>query len=59
MTIIKKFVRFFIKTELLKKTLLFALKELAKATDNSLDDQFVRTIEARLYPKKKVVIAKP
>ena len=53
MTIIKKFVRFFIKTELLKKILLFALKELAKATDNSLDDQFVRTIEARLYPKTK------
>ncbi len=33
--------------------LINALKELSKMTDNSLDDQFVRIVEARLYPKGK------
>ena len=53
MTIIRKIIRFILKKDLLKKTLVFTLKELAKLSDNNLDDQFVRTIEARLYPKTK------
>ena len=52
MPILKRIIRFLIKTDLLKKTVLFSLKELTKLTDNTLDDQFYRIIEARLYPKK-------
>ena len=52
MPILKRIIRFLIKTDILKKTVLFALKELARQTDNTLDDQFVKVLEARLYPKK-------
>lgn len=52
-------IKFLVTKNYFKNLLLFALKELAKLTSNTIDDQFVRTIEARLYPKKKVVIAKP
>ena len=53
MTISRKIIRFLVKKNYFKNLLIFALKELAKFTDNSIDDQFVRTLEARLYPKTK------
>ena len=53
MTIGRKIIRFLIKKNYFKNLLIYALKELAKLTDNSIDDQFVRTLEARLYPKAK------
>lgn len=53
MTIFRKVFRFLIKQNFFKNVLLYALKELAKMTENSLDDQFVKVIEARLYPKGK------
>ena len=53
MTIIRRTFRYLIKQNFFKNILLYALKELAKMTDNGLDDQFVRVIEARLYPKGK------
>ena len=52
-TILRKFIKFLITKNYFKNLLLFALKELAKLTDNTIDDQFVRTLEARLYPKIK------
>ena len=52
MPILKRIIRFLAKTAILKKTVLFALKELSKQTDNTLDDQFVRVLEARLFPTK-------
>jgi len=52
MPILKRIIRFLAKTAILKKTVLFALKELARQTDNTLDDQFVKIIEARLFSKK-------
>ena len=53
MTIIRKVFRYLVKQDFFKNMLLKALQELSKMTDNSLDDQFVRIIEARLYPKGK------
>ena len=53
MTIGRKIIRFLIKKNYFKNLLIYALKELAKLTDNTIDDQFVRTLEARLYPKTK------
>ena len=52
----KNFIRTIIK-ELVKqkfflKILVLALKELSKLTTNTLDDQFVKTIEARINFKK-------
>lgn len=52
-TIFRKFIKFLITKNYFKNLLIYALKELAKLTDNSIDDQFVRTLEARLYPKSK------
>ena len=57
--IIRKIIKYLITKNYFKNLLIFALKELAKLTSNTIDDQFVKTIEARLYPKKKVDIAKP
>jgi len=53
MTIGRKIIRFLVKKNYFKNLLIYALKELAKLTDNTIDDQFVRTLEARLYPKAK------
>ena len=53
MALIRKVFRFLIRKNFFKDVLIYALKELAKMTDNGLDDQFVRVIEARLYPKGK------
>tara|TARA_R100000234_G_scaffold46802_1_gene27940 strand:- start:2030 stop:2191 length:162 start_codon:yes stop_codon:yes gene_type:complete len=53
MTIGRKIIRFLVKKNYFKNLLVFALKELAKLTDNTIDDQFVKTLEARLYPKSK------
>ena len=51
--IIRKIIKYLITKNYFKNLLIFALKELAKLTDNTIDDQFVRTLEARLYPKTK------
>jgi len=53
MAIFRKVFRYLIRQNYFKDLLIHALKELAKMTDNGLDDQFVRVIEARLYPKGK------
>jgi|TARA_R100001224_G_C3886357_1_gene103375 hypothetical protein len=53
MALLRKVFRFLIRKNFFKDVLIYALKELAKMTDNGLDDQFVRVIEARLYPKGK------
>ena len=46
-------IKFLVTKNYFKNLLIFALKELAKLTSNTIDDQFVRTIESRLYPKTK------
>ena len=53
MALLRKVFRLLIRKNFFKDVLIYALKELAKMTDNGLDDQFVRVIEARLYPKGK------
>lgn len=53
MAIFRKVFRFLIKQNFFKNLLLYALKELSKMTENNLDDQFVKIIEARLYSKGK------
>ena len=53
MTIIRKAFSYLIRQNYFKNILIYALKELSKMTDNSLDDQFVRIVEARIYPKGK------
>ena len=53
MTIIRKAFRYLVKQKFFKTMLVNALKELSKMTNNSLDDQFVRIVEARLFPKAK------
>jgi len=40
----------YLKSEEGKKTLIFLLKSAAKQTSNSLDDEAVSFIEARLFP---------
>ena len=53
MTIFRRLFRYLIKQNFFKDLLLYSLKELSKMTENSLDDQFVRIFECRLYPKGK------
>ena len=53
MKIARTVFRYLIRQNFFKNILIYALKELAKMTDNSLDDQFVRIVEARMYPKGK------
>ena len=53
MTIIRRAFRYLIRKNFFKDLLIYALKELSKMTENSLDDQFVRIVEARIYPKGK------
>ena len=40
----------FIKSKAMKRLIIDLLKALAKQTDNTIDDQAVAFIEARLYP---------
>jgi hypothetical protein len=40
----------FIKSKAMKRLILDLLKALAKQTDNTLDDQAVSFIEARMFP---------
>ena len=51
--LIRRVIKYLVSQKFFRNILVIALKELAKLTDNTLDDQFVRTIEARLYPKTK------
>ena len=53
MKIVRTVFRYLIKQNFFKNILIYALKELSIMTDNSLDDQFVRIVEARMYPKGK------
>ena len=53
MAIFRKVFRFLIKQNFFKKVLLYTLKELSKMTENNLDDQFVKIVEYKLYPKGK------
>ena len=40
----------FIKSKAMKRLIMDLLKAIAKQTDNTLDDQAVSFIEARMYP---------
>ena len=40
----------FIKSKAMKRLIIDLLKAIAKQTDNTLDDQAVSFIEARMYP---------
>ena len=40
----------FIKSKAMKRLIIDLLKALAKQTDNTIDDQAVSFIEARMYP---------
>ena len=48
--ILKPILMVFIKSKALKRLILDLLKALAKQTDNTLDDQAVSFIEARMFP---------
>jgi hypothetical protein len=48
--IFKPILLVFIKSKAMKRLILDLLKALAKQTDNTIDDQAVNFIEARLYP---------
>ncbi|BAR14414.1 hypothetical protein [uncultured Mediterranean phage uvMED] len=48
--IFKPILLVFIKSKAMKRLILDLLKALAKQTDNTIDDQAVSFIEARLYP---------
>ena len=48
--IFKPILLVFIKSKAMKRLVLDLLKALAKQTDNTIDDQAVSFIEARLYP---------
>ena len=48
--IFKPILLVFIKSKAMKRLILDLLKAIAKETDNSLDDQAVSFIEARMYP---------
>ena len=53
MKLVRTAFRYLIRKNFFKDLIIYALKELSKMTENSLDDQFVRIIEARIYPKGK------
>ncbi len=44
----------FIKSKAMKRLILDLLKALAKQTDNTLDDQAVSFIEARMFPGSSI-----
>ena len=48
--ILKPILMIFIKSKGMKRLVLDLLKALVKQTDNTIDDQAVAFIEARLYP---------
>ena len=48
--ILKPILLVFIKSKAMKRLIIDLLKALAKQTDNTIDDQAVASIEARLYP---------
>ena len=48
--IFKPILLVFIKSKAMKRLVLDLLKALAKQTDNTLDDQAVSFIEARMFP---------
>jgi len=48
--ILKPILLVFIKSKAMKRLILDLLKALAKQTDNTLDDQAVSFIEARMFP---------
>ena len=48
--ILKPILLVFIKSKAMKRLVVDLLKALAKQTDNTIDDQAVSFIEARLYP---------
>ena len=48
--ILKPILLVFIKSKAMKRLIIDLLRALAKQTDNTIDDQAVAFIEARLYP---------
>ena len=48
--ILKPILLVFIKSKAMKRLIIDLLKAIAKQTDNTLDDQAVEFIEARMYP---------
>ena len=48
--ILKTILMVFIKSKAMKRLVLDLLKALVKQTDNTLDDQAVSFIEARMFP---------
>ena len=48
--ILKPILLIFIKSKAMKRLVVDLLKALVKQTDNTLDDQAVSFIEARMYP---------
>ena len=48
--ILKPILMIFIKSKAIKRLVIDLLKALVKQTDNTIDDQAVAFIEARLYP---------
>tara|TARA_R100000353_G_C6373723_1_gene159818 strand:- start:315 stop:491 length:177 start_codon:yes stop_codon:yes gene_type:complete len=48
--ILKPILMVFIKSKAMKRLILDLLKALVKQTDNTLDDQAVSFIEARMFP---------
>ena len=48
--IFKPILLVFIKSKAMKRLILDLLKALAKQTDNTIDDQAVSFIEARMFP---------
>ena len=51
--ILKPILLTFCKTNAVKKLILDLLKALVKSTDNTVDDQIVDYIEAKLWPKEQ------
>ena len=48
--VLKPILLLFIKSKAMKRLIIDLLKAIAKETDNSIDDQAVNFIEARMYP---------
>ena len=54
--LIKPILLAFIKSASMKKLILDLLEALVKQTDNTIDDQAVEFIKARLFPKSTTTI---
>ncbi len=48
--ILKPILLVFIKSKSMKRLIVYLLKAIAKQTDNTIDDQAVSFIEARMFP---------